>query len=211
VQTDAIVVSVDYRHAPEARFPAAAHDGVAALRWVAEHAEQLGGAPGALAAAGWSAGGNVAAVACQVARDTGGPAISAQLMLCPVTDSDLTRESYVENAEGYGLTRDLMVWFWGHYADEADRTDPMAAPLRATSLAGLPPAVVVTCEFDPLRDEGNAYAMALADAGVLVDHIRARGHTHTSIPAVDALVTGAPVREKMFAALRTHLAAKVPA
>ena len=124
VRTDAVIVSVDYRHAPEARFPAAADDGFAAVQWIAAHAQELGGVPGQLAVAGWSAGANVAAVVCQMARDAGGPAIAGQLLLTPVTDCDLTRASYVENADGYILTTPLMEWFWDHYADPADRTRP---------------------------------------------------------------------------------------
>ena len=143
---------------PRTRFPAAADDAVAAVQWVAGNAADLGGVPGKLAVCGWSAGGNVAAVAAQAARDAGGPALSGQVLINPVTDSDLTRESYQSNGDGYMLTTDLMKWFWDHYADEADRTDPRAAPLRAADLSGLPPALVVTCEFDPLADEGAAYA-----------------------------------------------------
>ncbi len=201
VQSNAIILSVDYRHAPEARFPAAADDAFAAVRWVAEHVASLGG-DGQLAVAGWSAGGNLAAVVCQTARDSGGPTISGQLLLTPVTDSDLTRGSYTENGEGYALTTALMTWFWDHYADTAQRSDPKAAPLRAASLAGLPPAFIVTGEFDPLRDEGVAYAEALKAAGVTVQHLPARGHIHTSIPAVDMLPTSAVVRADMAAALR---------
>ena len=151
-------MSVNYRHGPEDRFPAAADDAFAALQWVGAHATELGGIPGQLVVAGWSAGGNVAAVAAQRARDEGGPDLVGQFLLTPVTDSDFTRPSYVENADGYVLTKALMDWFWDHYCDPADRTDPRVAPLRAADLSGLPPAYIVTCEFDPLRDEGNAYA-----------------------------------------------------
>ena len=210
-RSGSLIVSVDYRHAPEARFPAAADDGVAAATWVAEHAEQLGGRPGAISVAGWSAGANVATVVTHRARDAGGPTISGQLLLTPVTDCDMSRPSYAENADGYILTRDLMTWFWDHYADPADRADPRASPLRATDLSGLPPAMIVTCEFDPLRDEGQAYADALAAAGVQVDHLRARGQIHTSIPAVGALLSGVDVRAAMADALRTFAAVDVPA
>src|SRR6185295_13450490 len=165
-RADALIISVDYRHAPEARFPAAADDGLAAVRWIADHAAELGGRPGVLAVAGWSAGGNIAAVTCQQARDTGGPRIAGQLLLTPVTDCDMRRPSYLENAEGYVLTTSLMSWFWDHYADAATRTHPKASPLRAQDLSKLPPAFVVACEFDPLRDEAIAYAQALAAAGV---------------------------------------------
>jgi acetyl esterase/lipase len=201
VRSDAVVVSVNYRHAPEDRFPAAADDAFAAVRWLAEHATDLGAVPGQLAVAGWSAGGNIAAVACQLARDTGGPQISGQLLLTPVVDSDMTRPSYTENGDGYILTAALMQWFWDHYADPADRGSAKAAPLHG-ELAGLPPAVIVTADFDPLRDEGVAYAEALAAAGVPVQHLRARGHTHTSVTMVDVVISGAPVRADMAAALR---------
>jgi len=201
-RANALIVSVDYRHAPEARFPAAADDGLAAVRWVAEHAAKLGGRPGALAVAGWSAGGNIAAVTCQLAHATGGPRIAGQLLLTPVTDCDTSRPSYAENANGYILTTSLMKWFWDHYADPAARTDPKASPLRARDLSKLPPAFVVTCEFDPLRDEGIAYAQALAAAGVPVSHMTARGHTHTSLTMVDVVVSGAAVRAEMGNALR---------
>ncbi len=210
VRSDAVIVSVNYRHAPEARFPAAADDAFAALQWIAANAIELGGIPGQLAVAGWSAGGNVAAVACQLGRDTGGPDIAGQLLLTPVTDCTFDRPSYRENADGYVLTRPLMEWFWDHYADPADRAHPKASPIRG-DLAGLPPAVIVTADFDPLRDEGQAYAAALAEAGVPVQHIRARGHIHTSVPMVDVVLSGAFVREEMAAALRAFFPAAVRA
>jgi|CXWL01.1.fsa_nt_gi cation diffusion facilitator CzcD-associated flavoprotein CzcO/acetyl esterase/lipase len=207
LRTDAVVVSVDYRHAPEHRFPAAIDDGFAAVQWVAANAQAIGGIPGRLAVCGWSAGGNVAAVACHLSRDAGGPAIAGQVLLTPVTDCDMTSGSYVDNGDGYMLTAALMRWFWDHYADPTDRTHPTASPLRAHDLSALPPAMVVTCEFDPLRDEGAAYADALAAAGVPVRHLAARGHIHTSVPMVDMVISGAPVRTEMAAALREFLAA----
>jgi len=212
LRTDSVVVSVDYRHAPEARFPAAADDAFAALRWVADHAAELGGVPGQLAVAGWSAGGTLAATVCRLARDAGGPPIVAQLLVTPVTDgTDLHRPSYSENGEGYVLTAPLMHWFWDHYADPADRANPLASPLLASDLSGLPPAVIVTAEFDPLRDEGTAYAEALAAAGVSVEHIAARGQIHTSLLAVDALPSGAPVRAEIADAVRRLLTTPVSA
>jgi len=201
-RTGMIVVSVDYRHAPEHRFPAAAEDGYAATRWIAEHAAELGGRPSPVLVAGWSAGGNIAAVTCQLARDRGGPQISGQLLVCPVTDCTFDRPSYIDNANGYFLTRSLMYWFWDIYCSPADRIDPRVSPLRG-KLAGLPPAFVVTCEFDPLRDEGVAYAEALAAAGVPVQQLKGRGHFHSSFTMVDVVITGASGRARMAEALRS--------
>ncbi|MFM8846549.1 MAG: alpha/beta hydrolase, partial [Actinomycetota bacterium] len=203
---DVVIVSVNYRHAPEDRFPAAADDGYAALRWVAANAAALGGDPDRIAVAGWSAGGNVAAVAAQLARDNGGPMLRGQLLLTPVTDGSRQHPSHDENAAGYILTKSLMEWFWNHYADPADRSDPRASPLLAADLSGLPPAMIVTAQYDPLRDEGDAYARALESAGVPVQHLRARGHIHTSITMVDALPSGVVPRRKMADALRGFFA-----
>jgi cation diffusion facilitator CzcD-associated flavoprotein CzcO/acetyl esterase/lipase len=208
VRTGSVVVSVNYRHAPEDRFPAAADDAFAATAWIAANAARLGGIPGQLSVAGWSAGGNLAAITCQLARDAGGPDIASQLLLTPVTDCDLGRSSYSRNGEGFVLTAALMRWFWDHYADEADRAKPKASPLSGT-LTGLPPAVVVTAEFDPLCDEGAAYAEALAAAGVPVRHVRARGHVHTSLTMVDVVISGAPVRAEIAEALGSLRSATV--
>jgi acetyl esterase/lipase len=200
-----MVVSVDYRHAPETRFPGAVDDAFAAVQWIARNAELLGGAPGRLAVCGWSAGANLAAVVCQLARDRGGPRIDGQVLVTPVTGSDFTLPSYVDNAEGYILTAALMRWFWDHYADPADRRDPKAAPLYAGDLSNLPPALIVTCEFDPLRDEGVAYAEALNAAGVQVRHIACRGQIHTSVTAVDMIASSAGARNEIAATLRQFL------
>jgi cation diffusion facilitator CzcD-associated flavoprotein CzcO/acetyl esterase/lipase len=211
VRSGVVIISVDYRHAPEARFPAAADDGFAAVQWIAEHATELGGIPGQLAVAGWSAGANVAAVVAQLARDAGGPTLTGQFLLTPVTDGVEPGGSYEENAEGYVLTKALMEWFWDHYADPADRAHPKASPLRAESLAGLPPAYIVTCEFDPLRDQGNAYAAALAEAGVPVEHVQARGHTHTSLTMVGVILSAVDHRADMGRAIAGFFGATVPA
>ena len=205
VRSGAMIVSVDYRHAPEHRHPAAVDDGYAALRWVAEHAEELGGRPGPVVVAGWSAGANVAAVACQRARDDGWDGIAGQVLITPVTDCDLSRGSYEENAEGYVLTTALMQWFWDHYADEADRADPSASPLRG-DLSGLPPALVVTSQFDPLRDEGRAYAEALSAAGVDARYHECRGQTHTTIGAVDMIISSGRERARIAEALADFFA-----
>lgn len=201
VRADCLIVSVDYRHGPEHRFPAAPDDALAAARWVADHAIELGGRSHAIAVAGYSAGANLAAVVAQQARGTD-LEITAQLLLTPVTDYDPTRPSYTDNGEGYLLTTSLMEWFWNHYADPDQRHDVRAAPLRNPDLAGLPPAVVIACEFDPLRDEGIAYAEAIAAAGVPVTQIFGRGHTHTSLGMVDVVISGAPVRAEIAEALR---------
>ncbi|MCK1740013.1 alpha/beta hydrolase fold domain-containing protein [Bradyrhizobium sp. 139] len=200
-RTGMMFVSVGYRHAPEHRFPTAAEDGYAATRWIAEHLAELGGKPGPVLVAGWSAGGNIAAVTCQLARDRGGPEIAGQLLVCPVTDCTFDRPSYNDNATGYFLTRSLMYWFWDLYCSPADRTDPRVSPLRG-NVAGLPPAFVVTCEFDPLRDEGIAYAEAMAAAGVPVEQLRGRGHFHSSFAMVDVVITGAAGRVQMAEAMR---------
>ncbi len=207
----ATVVSVNYRHAPESRFPAAIDDGFAAVRWIAEHAEELGGQPGPLALCGWSAGGNIAAVVCQMARDAGGPVIAGQVLITPVTDCDFERASYAENGDGYGLTTSLMRWFWNHYADPQQRQQPKASPLRATDLSKLPPALVVTCEFDPLRDEGAAYAAALKKAGCDVRQLFCRGQIHTAIPAVDVILSANGARQEIAGALRRFLEIPTPA
>jgi acetyl esterase len=173
------VLSVDYRLAPEHRHPAAVEDCHAAVCWAAEHAAELGADPALLAVGGDSAGGNLAAVVSLLARERGGPALCFQLLVYPVTDHDFARPSYAENASGYFLERDDMRWFWDHYLpDAAARDATTASPLRARDLSGLPPAHVITAEFDPLRDEGEAYAARLREAGVPVTHTRYDGQIH---------------------------------
>jgi cation diffusion facilitator CzcD-associated flavoprotein CzcO/acetyl esterase/lipase len=202
VRSDAIVISADYRHAPEHRFPAAVDDAMAAVRWIADNAQALGGIPGQLAVSGWSAGGGLAAVVCRLARDMGGPDIVGQALLTPSTAGDTARPSFAENADGYGFTTPLLRWCYDHYIDATERSDPRFAPVRAVDLSGLPPAIVVTAEFDPLRDDGEAYAAALEAAGVPTEHVRARGHTHQSVTMVDVIISGAPVRGQIADALR---------
>ena len=176
----ALVVSVDYRLAPEHPFPAAAEDCYAATTWAAANAGAYDGDPGSLAVAGDSAGGNLAAVVAQMARDRGGPALAFQLLVYPVTDGvNFDTPSYRDNADGYLLTAEAMHWFWDHYAPaQEDRRSPYASPRLAGDLSGLPPALVMTAEFDPLRDEGEAYATALAKAGVDARSIRYDGFIH---------------------------------
>lgn len=175
-----LVVSVNYRHAPEHKFPAAADDAYAATVWVAEHAASFNGDPARLAVAGVSAGGNLAAVTCLRAKEQGNPPICYQLLIVPATNFSFDTPSHQENATGYGLTRDNMEWFRDHYLNSPeDEKHPYASPLLAEDLTGLPPAFIVTAEFDPLRDEGEAYAERLRQAGVPVTYTCYKGMIHT--------------------------------
>ncbi len=181
----AVVVSVDYRLAPEDPFPNGLEDCYAATRWAVENARTLGATADMLAVGGDSAGGNLAASVCLLARERGGPTIHHQLLIYPVTDNDLDTGSYRDNAEGYLLTRDMMGWFWEQYAP-GQSADPLASPLKA-ELTGMPPATVITAEYDPLRDEGQAFAERLSAAGVPVEQREFKGMIHGFIGMTDAL------------------------
>lgn len=164
-----VVVSVDYRLAPEHRFPAAVEDAHTATVWVGKHAEELSIDPDRIVVGGDSAGGNLAAATCLMARDRNSVEIAAQVLVYPITDFSFDRPSYEENADGYFLTRDSMKWFWEQYLpNTTERADPRCSPLRAESLADLPPAFVLTTRYDVLRDEGMAYADRLEESGVAV-------------------------------------------
>lgn len=174
-----IVASVNYRHAPEHKFPAAVEDAYAATAWVAANAHAINGDPACVAVSGSSAGANLAAAAAMIARDRGKPRIAFQVLSVPVMDHNFETRSYRENADGYGLTRSGMQWFWGHYLQSgADGAHPHASPLRATDFRGLPQTFISTAEFDPLRDEGEAYANKLIAAGVPVTCKRYVGMVH---------------------------------
>ena len=179
-ESGAVVISVDYRLSPEHKFPAAADDAYAATRWVAANAQRLGIDASRIAVGGDSAGGNLATVVAMRCRDAGGPKLALQVLIYPVTDlSSFETASHVELAEGYFLTRGAMQWFTGHYLASADQSrHPEVSPLHAPNLKGLPPALVITAEFDPLRDEGEAYAKRLAQAGVPVTSTRYPGMIH---------------------------------
>lgn len=187
IETDAVVVSVDYRRPPEVRFPGAFGDAFAAVQDVASRISEFGGDPTRLAVAGDSAGGNLAAAVALAARDTHLP-LAGQLLVYPVVDvagnfADATENarfpSRTENAEGFFLTRAVMEWFCGHYIEDPhDGADWRVSPLRAGNLAGAAPAVICTAWFDPLRDEGIAYAKALETAGVAVRHHQGLGLIH---------------------------------
>jgi acetyl esterase/lipase len=202
-----IVVSVDYRRAPEQRFPAAVEDADAGVQWAAANAAALGGDASRLAVGGDSAGGTLAAVVSLRARLRGDtPAIAAQLLIYPPTDYPLSTQSHRDNGEGYILTTADMEWYWNQYCpDVAQRQDPMASPLRANDLRGLPPAVVVTAEFDPLRDEGEAYTQRLAEAGVPVDARRFDGMLHGFVSAVGVIDGATEAMEWMATRMRSHL------
>jgi acetyl esterase len=179
-RTSCAVVLVEYRMAPEHRYPTPIEDSWTALEWSAAHLADIAGSSDVpLIVAGDSAGGNISAVMAQRARDRGGPEIALQLLIYPVTDADFDRPSYTDAASQLLLTRDAMLWFWDHYLPEPSRrTEPDASPLHHPDLAGLPPAVVMTAEHDPLRDEGEAYAQRLEEAGVPVNFKRHEGQMH---------------------------------
>ncbi|QYC42329.1 Carboxylesterase NlhH [Nonomuraea coxensis DSM 45129] len=201
-RTGCTVALVDYRLAPEHRYPTAARDAYAALTWTAA---TYPGLP--IMVAGDSAGGNLAAVAARRARDEGGPEILLQVLVYPVTDCDLDNASYTDPANQLMLSRDSMVWFWDHYApDPADRVNPDASPLRAADLSGLPPAVVLTAEHDVLRDEGEAYAERLRAAGVPVESRRFEGQMHAFFTLVNVLPGSAEAVTMVSEAINGRLA-----
>ena len=197
-----VVVSVDYRLAPEHRFPVPAEDCYAALCWVVEHASELEIDPRRVSVGGESAGGNLTAVTALMARDRSGPAIVLQVLEIPVTDLTMSQPSIVENGAGYLLERSGMEQYRAYYADEADWTNPYASPLLADDLSGLPPAVVMTCELDPLRDEGEAYARRLDEAGVPVQSTRWEGHFHGSCAMTALTASARQYRSEIIEAVR---------
>lgn len=174
-----LVVAVDYRLAPENRYPAAVEDAYAATCWIAENAKTVQADAGRIAVAGDSAGGTQATVVAMMARDRGKPQIAMQVLVYPITDYNFNTPSYLKNADGYMLTRDLMIWFWNRYLTSADfADDPYVSPLRADDLNHLPQALILTAEYDPLCDEGEAYARRLQEAGVKVNLTRYDGMIH---------------------------------
>jgi acetyl esterase len=203
------VVSVDYRLAPEHPFPAAVDDCLAAVRWVADpgNATALDIDPRRMAVGGDSAGGNLAAVVAQQLRDDG-PAVQFQLLVYPVTDVRLSHPSIDQNADGYLLTKADMLWFREHYVGDHGWTDPLVSPLLATEEAvrGVAPALVITAEYDPLRDEGEAYAERLRAAGVAATATRYEGMIHGFFSMGDMIPEGKAAVDEAAEALRTALA-----
>lgn len=203
VGADCVVVSVDYRLAPEAKFPAGPEDCYAATLWVENEAESLGIDPARIAIAGDSAGANLAAAVTLMIRDMGGPTLVHQLLIYPVTEFRFDTESYEQNAEGYFLSRDMMRWFWHHYLEnEEDGKNPLASPLLAESLAGLPSATVLTAQYDPLRDEGRAFAEALKKAGVETQYTNYPGVFHGFFGMSSQIPRAFQAVEESCAALR---------
>jgi acetyl esterase len=207
VASGARVVSVDYRLAPEHRFPAATDDAFAALVWIAEQY-----ADGPIVVAGDSAGGNLAAVSALRAREAGGPEIALQVLVYPVVDCDLTRPSYAEcSGSNLILNTAEVAWFWDHYIpDEDERAHPYASPIRASSHEGLPPAYIVIAHHDPLREEGLAYAAALEAAGVPVTVARYDDQIHVFFVLVNILESADRAVVDAGAAIREAVAARTP-
>jgi acetyl esterase len=195
------VVSVDYRLSPETPYPGPLDDCVAATEWIAANGADLGVDGSQLVVAGDSAGGNLAAAVTLVAQQRGGPSIAAQVLVYPATDLTLSHPSMVENGEGYFLTADAMRWFAGHYGGDA-ATDPLVSPLVAADHAGLPPALVLTAEFDPLRDEGEAYAAKLEAAGVPTKARRFDGQIHGFLGMYAMLDDGKAALDEIAEAVR---------
>lgn len=207
-RTGAAVAMVDYRLAPEHRYPTAAEDAWAALTWTRAHLDSRGNRL-PLIVAGDSAGGNLAAIVAQRARAEGGPEIALQVLVYPVTDADVDNASYRDPENQLMLSRESMVWFWDHYApDVSSRSNPDASPLRAADLTGLPPAVVLTAEHDVLRDEGEAYAERLRAAGVPVQHRRFAGQMHGFFTMVNLLPGSAAGLDYVAEQLERHLTAR---
>jgi acetyl esterase/lipase len=202
-QAACIVISVDYRLAPEHKFPAAPEDCYAATRWAAGNAAQLNGDPSRVAVGGDSAGGNLAAVISQMARNQGGPPLVFQLLIYPATDFTANTPSSEENAHGYFLEKQDMIWFMNHYLNaEEDKLNPLASPLKASDLSGLPPALIITAQYDPLRDEGELYGQRLKAAGVPVTMSRYNGMIHGFLSMAAVLDQGKQALAECASALR---------
>jgi acetyl esterase len=203
-----IVVSVDYRLAPEHKFPAAPEDCFAATRWVATHAAEISGDTTRMAVMGDSAGGNLAAVVAQMARDRGGPSLIFQVMVYPITDLRMATASYVEHANAPNLTRDDMIWFRSLYTNNDDEIEnPLASPLLAPDLSGLPPALIATAEYDPLRDEGESYGERLRQVAIAVTVKRYDGLIHGFLGLDKVSERARAARSEIIAALRAAFAA----
>ena len=205
---ECVVVSVAYRRAPEHPFPAGLEDCYAATEWVVENAATIEGDPDRVAVGGDSAGGNLSAAVTLAARDRDGPDLAHQLLIYPATNPPSVRwfDSYDENGEGYLLTMDSVEWYLEQYTEPADVGNAYAFPLRARDLSGLPPATVLTAGFDPIRDEGVAYAERLTEAGVEVDHLHYDSQIHAFVSLYEHIDEGCEAIDEMAARVRAGLA-----
>lgn len=196
VATECVVFSVDYRLAPENKFPTPVEDCYQVTKWLVENASAKGVDPNRVAVGGDSAGGNLATVVCLMARDRGGPPLIYQLLIYPITNHAFNTQSYKECANGYYLTTEDMKWFWSHYLREQTHGgNPYASPFEAKNLSGIPPALIITAGFDPLRDEGEAYAARLQGAGVSTRLIRYDSMVHGFLDFTDLKQTKAAIDE----------------
>lgn len=202
---EAVVVSIDYRMGPEFRFPTAPHDCFAATQWVAANAASLNADASRLAVCGDSAGGNLSAAVSHMARDAGGPPITFAALIYPATDMADRSGSMIENAEGYFLELKGMEWFMGHYINEDQLADPLASPLLNEDLTNLPPCFITTCEFDPLRDQGEAYGEALRANGGTVEMKRYDGLIHGAVNMMGVLAGGAEMVTDVASRLKSAL------
>jgi acetyl esterase len=210
LETDCLVISVGFRRAPEAKFPAAVDDCYSATLWVEQHARELNGLPNCIAVGGESSGGNLAAAVALMSRDRGAPPLIAQLLVCPVMARDFSWPSYREMGSESRPSIELMKWFWDLYLkDDADAKNPYAAPLTARDLANLPPAIILTAGCDTLRDEGAAYAKRLQQSGVAVLYQCFPGTVHLLFLLSDNLQKGRQAIAVASQALRSHFADRV--
>lgn len=211
-KSGATVVLVNYRKAPEAPFPAAAEDAWTGLTWTAEHLAEIAAPDASVYVAGDSAGGNLAAVVAQRAALEGHPRLARQILLYPVTDADFERPSYNAAENQTLLPKEFMAWFWDHYLpDAAERTNPVAAPLRAEDVSGVAPALIITAAHDILRDEGEAYARKLKDAGVDVEYHDWPGQMHGFFSMVNILPASAEAIDLVATSVRERSTTKAGA
>lgn len=202
--SESIVVSIGYRRAPEFKFPTAPEDCYAALKWVAENISRYNGDPSFIAIGGDSAGGNLSAAVTLMAKDRGGPSIAYQVLIYPATNFAWNTPSMEENGEGYLLDKATIDWFTKHYLSEKDKTSPYASPILAKDLSGLPPALIITAQYDPLRDDGVLYADRLREAGVNVELSNYEGMIHAFFWMAGVMDAGREAIEQIGKAIKKN-------